>query len=93
MVAMAHSGAQVLHPKTIKPLQNAGIPLFVKSFLAPEMPGTMIHSAPLSSTSSSVELNNNNNNLPPIIVFKGDLALMRLRSTDLVCYRNFSIWE
>jgi aspartate kinase len=32
----------VIHPKTIKPLQNAKIPLLVKSFNDPEAPGTAI---------------------------------------------------
>jgi aspartate kinase len=40
---MTYFGASVIHPKTIKPLANAGIPLFVKSFLDPEAPGTKIH--------------------------------------------------
>jgi len=40
---MTYFGASVIHPKTIKPLANAGIPLFVKSFLQPEATGTKIH--------------------------------------------------
>ena len=40
---MTYFGASVIHPKTIKPLANAGIPLFVKSFLDPEGAGTKIH--------------------------------------------------
>ncbi|MEP0711081.1 aspartate kinase [Algoriphagus sp.] len=40
---MTFYGASVIHPKTIKPLANGGIPLFVKSFLHPEQPGTKIH--------------------------------------------------
>jgi len=40
---MTYFGASVIHPKTIKPLANAGIPLFVKSFLDPEASGTKIH--------------------------------------------------
>lgn len=40
---MTYFGASVIHPKTIKPLANAGIPLLVKSFLDPEAPGTKIH--------------------------------------------------
>jgi aspartate kinase len=40
---MTYFGASVIHPKTIKPLANAGIPLFVKSFLNPEASGTKIH--------------------------------------------------
>jgi aspartate kinase len=40
---MTYFGASVIHPKTIKPLANAGIPLFVKSFVDPEASGTKIH--------------------------------------------------
>lgn len=40
---MTFYGASVIHPKTIKPLANLNIPLFVKSFLQPENPGTKIH--------------------------------------------------
>jgi aspartokinase len=39
---MAYYGAQVIHPKTIKPLQNKGIPLHVKCFLDPSLNGTII---------------------------------------------------
>lgn len=43
-VEMTFSGAKVIHPKTIKPLQNKSIPLYVKSFLAPGEGGTVIKS-------------------------------------------------
>jgi aspartate kinase len=45
-VEMTFSGAKVIHPKTIKPLQNKNIPLYVKSFLAPEEKGTMVIADP-----------------------------------------------
>jgi aspartate kinase len=41
---MAYYGATVIHPKTIKPLQNANVPLYVKPFLFPEQEGTRIDS-------------------------------------------------
>lgn len=41
-VEMAYYGASVIHPKTIKPLANKQIPLYVKSFLNPEGRGTKI---------------------------------------------------
>ncbi len=44
VIEMAFYGAQVIHPKTIKPLQNKNIPLHVKCFLDPSLPGTLIHS-------------------------------------------------
>jgi len=39
---LAYYGASVIHPKTIKPLQNKKIPLHVKSFIHPEEPGTVV---------------------------------------------------
>lgn len=45
-VEMSFSGAKVIHPKTIKPLHNKNIPLYVKSFLSPGSPGTVIKADP-----------------------------------------------
>lgn len=69
IIEMAYYGAQVIHPKTIKPLQNKGIPLYVKCFMDPSLPGTVIHSKNLKG-------------LPPIIVIKRDQALVQLHSKD-----------
>jgi aspartate kinase len=41
-IELSYYGATVIHPKTIKPLQNKEIPLYVKSFVNPEESGTMI---------------------------------------------------
>lgn len=41
-IELTYYGATVIHPKTIKPLQNKQIPLFVKSFLKPKENGTVI---------------------------------------------------
>lgn len=41
-IELAYSGAQVIHPKTIKPLQNKHIPLYVRPFSEPAKPGTVI---------------------------------------------------
>ncbi|MGB0776826.1 MAG: aspartate kinase [Flavobacteriaceae bacterium] len=41
-IEMAFYGASVIHPKTLKPLENKGIPLMVKSFLNPMSQGTLI---------------------------------------------------
>ena len=41
-IELAYYGATVIHPKTIKPLQNKGIPLYVRSFLKPDALGTVI---------------------------------------------------
>jgi aspartate kinase len=41
-IELAYYGATVIHPKTIKPLQNKNIPLLVKSFVNPSEAGTII---------------------------------------------------
>ena len=41
-IELAYYGASVIHPKTIQPLKNKGIRLYVKSFLHPDDPGTVI---------------------------------------------------
>ncbi len=41
-IELAFYGASVIHPKTLQPLQGKEIPLYVKSFLNPEKPGTRI---------------------------------------------------
>ncbi|HCL83002.1 MAG TPA: aspartate kinase [Chitinophagaceae bacterium] len=69
VIEMAFYGAQVIHPKTIKPLQNKNIPLHVKCFLDPSLPGTLIHSKHI-------------NDLPPIIVLKQNQVLIHLRTRD-----------
>ena len=69
VIEMAFYGAQVIHPKTIKPLQNKNIPLFVKCFLDPSLPGTVIH-------------NQQVHDLPPIIVLKENQVKLEMKSTD-----------
>ncbi|WAC40015.1 aspartate kinase [Pedobacter sp. SL55] len=43
-IELTYYGATVIHPKTIKPIQNKGIPLYVRSFIHPEQLGTEISS-------------------------------------------------
>ena len=69
VIEMAYYGAQVIHPKTIKPLQNKNIPLKVKCFLNPSLPGTVIHNKTLKG-------------LPPIIVVKENQVMIELSSRD-----------
>lgn len=69
VIEMAFYGAQVIHPKTIKPLQNKKISLHVKSFLSPSLPGTVIS-------------NKASKNLPPVIVIKNNQVLFHLQSKD-----------
>jgi len=69
VIEMAYYGAQVIHPKTIKPLQNKGIPLHVKCFLDSSLPGTVINKKLVK-------------NLPPIYVVKEKQVLVHLHSQD-----------
>ncbi|MBP5341160.1 MAG: aspartate kinase [Bacteroidales bacterium] len=41
-IELAYYGASVIHPKTVKPIQNKGIPLYIKSFITPENEGSSI---------------------------------------------------
>ena len=69
VIEMAYYGAQVIHPKTIKPLQNKKIPLLVKSFLNPDAIGTIINHELCK-------------NLPPIIVQKEKQVLIQFKTLD-----------
>ncbi len=69
-VEMTHSGAQIIHPKTMKPLHNKGISLYVKSFLSPDDPGTVIHAIDHKIAH------------PPIFILKENLVLITLTSKD-----------
>jgi aspartate kinase len=66
---MTYYGASIIHPKTIKPLANLGIPLRVKSFVDPNLPGTIIHECIIDR-------------LPPLIVFKENQCLVSCQVTD-----------
>jgi aspartate kinase len=52
-IELTYYGASVIHPKTIKPLQNKNIPLYVKSFLNPEASGTVIQQGDRKNTVTS----------------------------------------
>ena len=41
-IELAYYGASVIHPKTVKPIQNKNIELHIKSFVTPEAPGSVI---------------------------------------------------
>ncbi len=68
-IEMTYYGASVIHPKTIKPLQNKSIPLFVKSFLDMHASGTEI--------SSDVD-----DNYPPIVVVERNQSLLHISTKD-----------
>lgn len=42
MLEISHNGAKVIHPKTIRPLQDKQIPMYVKCFLDSSLPGTVV---------------------------------------------------
>jgi aspartate kinase len=69
-IEMTYYGASVIHPKTIKPLQNRHIPMEVRSFIHPDEMGSII-----SATASSVPL-------PPIIIHKEDQMLLSFSARD-----------
>ena len=69
-IEMTYSGAQVIHPKTMKPLYNSNIPLYVRSFANPSEPGTVIHQVdhPLELT--------------PVFITKGNQVLITFSPYD-----------
>jgi aspartate kinase len=69
VIEMAYYGAQVIHPKTIKPLYEKKIPLLVKCFLDTTLPGTVIS-------------NRQSKNLPPVFILKENQVLINFRSND-----------
>ena len=68
-IEMTYYGAKVIHPKTIKPLQNKNIPLYVRPFDHPEKHGTKISTI-------------GGQNLPPIIVVEPNQVLFRISTKD-----------
>jgi aspartate kinase len=68
-IEMTYYGAKVIHPKTIKPLQNKSIPLYVKSFIDPAGEGTFI--------SSEVE-----DTYPPMVAVEQNQALLQISTRD-----------
>jgi aspartate kinase len=69
-IELAFYGATVIHPKTLQPLQKKEIPLFVKSFINPLLPGT--------SVSKGKDLEPQT----PCFIIKRDLLLLSLSSID-----------
>ena len=68
-VELAYSGAQIIHPKTIKPLENKQIPLFVRPFGSPHEAGSVIKATP-----SQIDV--------PILILKKNQVLVTLRPLD-----------
>lgn len=69
-VELAYSGAQVIHPKTIRPLENKQIPLYVRPFAYPEQSGTIIKSAPTEPVHV------------PVFIWRKEQVLITMRAKD-----------
>lgn len=69
-IEMTYYGASVIHPKTIKPLQNAKIPLLVKPFTDPSAPGTIIKEDGV------------NQFVKPVIILKQNQVLLSVSTKD-----------
>lgn len=59
-VEITFSGAKVIHPKTIKPLHNKNIPLFVRSFINPDEKGTVVKADAMLKTMMPVFIRKEN---------------------------------
>jgi aspartate kinase len=70
VIEMSYYGAQVIHPKTIKPLQNKQIPLYVKCFMDMDVEGTTIINDAINIV------------YPPILVLKRNQLLLQVSSKD-----------
>jgi aspartate kinase len=68
-IEMTYYGAKVIHPKTVKPLQNKNIPLLVRPFDNPTAFGTIIS-------------NEGPDSLPPIVVVESNQSLIRISTRD-----------
>ena len=68
-IELAYYGATIIHPKTLKPLQNKNIPLYIKPFLAPTESGSIISA---NGTSENI----------PSYIFKREQILITLFPKD-----------
>jgi aspartate kinase len=69
-IELSYYGASVIHPKTLKPLQNKKIPLLVKSFTDPGAPGTII------------DVDTSNDHMVPSFIFKKNQVLFSITPKD-----------
>ncbi len=79
-IELTYFGISVIHPKTIKPLQNKNIPLLVKSFLQPEEKGTVI-----KNIDKRIQI--------PSYIFKTDQILLSIQPKDFsfIVEQNLSV--
>ncbi|MCF6241542.1 MAG: aspartate kinase [Bacteroidales bacterium] len=73
-VELAYYGAKIIHPKTIKPLQNKKIPLHVKSFINPDLSGTLIKETTENNTGLQPEV--------PVFITKNNQILISIAPQD-----------
>lgn len=69
-IELAYYGASVIHPKTVKPLQNKGIPLHIKSFLNPRLSGSVVGNYKNISPQT------------PLYIFRNDQILLSIYPRD-----------
>ncbi len=69
-IELAYYGASIIHPKTIKPLQNKNIPLYIKSFIDTASEGTII------------QADTYNDQLIPSYIFKKNQVLISISPRD-----------
>ena len=79
-IELAYYGTSVIHPKTIKPLQNSNINLYVKSFLDPDAPGTLVGNLTYEK-------------LIPSFIFKMDQVLIRISPLDFSFINENNLME
>ena len=80
-IELAYYGASIIHPKTIKPLKNKNIPLYIKSFLEPDSEGSVIQE------------NTKNDRLIPSYIFKRNQVLISISPRDFsfIAERNLAL--
>ena len=69
-VELAYSGAQIIHPKTIKPLENKNIPLYVRPFGSPAEAGSVIK----ASVEKAINV--------PVLIVRKNQVLITIRPRD-----------
>lgn len=70
-IELSYFGASVIHPRTLQPLQRKGIPLYVRSFIDLEAPG------------STIDGQSDNDSLIPSFILKPDQMLLSITPRDL----------
>ena len=69
-IEQAYYGASVIHPKTVKPIQNKGIPLYIRSFVTPDSEGTVVGNFRTISPET------------PLYIFKNNQILLSILPRD-----------